>query len=231
LRNQDLNKLLDKPPDSATEIAVYAKEGVSIARFAKKIYSELKKYYNVFPPILTRSEYSEQRSENKDKEIEKLAVVSVDAQLDQLKNILDAFLIGTYFVLIIFLFIVMAGIVNTYRVLIYERTREIGTMRAIGMQSYEVKLLFLGEAVLLAVVSCLTGFFAGFIILNILKLIVIGNNAVSAIFVENGKLNYFIGAKMFFLNIFFMLFAVVLAAWGTASKAGNMPPAEALRKE
>ena len=88
-------------------------------------------------------------------------------QLEQLKNLLDAFLGCTYFVLVIFLVIVMIGILNTYRVIVYERTREIGTMRAIGMQAGDVRRIFLYEAAALAVIASAVGFILGMFFLLI----------------------------------------------------------------
>jgi ABC-type lipoprotein release transport system permease subunit len=49
--------------------------------------------------------------------------------------------------------IVIVGILNTLAIAIRERTREIGTLRAIGMQRRKVRWLLLLEAGLLGVLS------------------------------------------------------------------------------
>ena len=56
--------------------------------------------------------------------------------------------------------IVAVGITNTFRMVVYERTREIGTMRALGFQRSQTRLLFLVEALLLS----LSGVTAGMIL-------------------------------------------------------------------
>jgi ABC-type lipoprotein release transport system permease subunit len=57
--------------------------------------------------------------------------------------------------------IVAVGIVNTLAIAIRERTREIGTLRAIGMQRRKVLWLFLLEAGLLGLAGTLAGAAAG----------------------------------------------------------------------
>ena len=50
----------------------------------------------------------------------------------------------------ILLVITMVGITNTFRMILIERTKEIGTMRAFGMQRHVVRNVFLMEALLLS---------------------------------------------------------------------------------
>ena len=66
------------------------------------------------------------------------------------------YIVALVAVLILF-FIILIGVLNTLRMTIRERTREIGTIRAIGMQKYDVKYLFITETVLLAALACLAG--------------------------------------------------------------------------
>jgi ABC-type lipoprotein release transport system permease subunit len=61
----------------------------------------------------------------------------------------------------VLLFIVVIGIMNTLWIAIRERTREIGTLRAIGMQRRKVAWLFLLEAGLLALGGATAGVLAG----------------------------------------------------------------------
>jgi putative ABC transport system permease protein len=63
----------------------------------------------------------------------------------------------SFVLLLILLVIMMAGITNTLWIAIRERTREIGTLRAIGMQRAGVARLFLLEATLLGVFGACGG--------------------------------------------------------------------------
>ena len=52
---------------------------------------------------------------------------------------------------------ILIGVVNTMRMSIRERTREIGTTRAIGMQRNDVRSVFVMEIVILSVFACVAG--------------------------------------------------------------------------
>ena len=62
---------------------------------------------------------------------------------------------------IILVGIVVAGFFNTMWIAVRERTREIGTLRAIGMQRYQVLMLFVLEAMLTGLVAATLGALAG----------------------------------------------------------------------
>ena len=231
MNRADLNILMDKKPDWATEIAVYAKEGYNIPILTEKLRLSFAKVMDTAPSLKTRHDFSSFRSGNLGNKNEVVAVMSVDAQLEQLKSLLDAFLVCTYFVLFVFLVIVMIGILNTYRVIVYERTREIGTMRAIGMQASDVKRIFLYEAAALALIASAFGFVLGLVTFHFVGLFDLSKVTAAGMFTENGRLQYFIGLRSVALNLLFMLVAVVAAAWRPADQASKMPPAQALRKD
>jgi putative ABC transport system permease protein len=61
------------------------------------------------------------------------------------------------FIFIIVFVIVVMGIINTMSMSVMERTREIGTLRALGMQRLGIMRLFSTEGMLLAVLGCAVG--------------------------------------------------------------------------
>jgi len=63
--------------------------------------------------------------------------------------------------MVILLAIVVTGIMNTLWIAIRERTREIGTLRAIGMQRGSVLRMFLFEAALLGIMGSVSGVLLG----------------------------------------------------------------------
>ncbi len=62
-------------------------------------------------------------------------------------GVLDAIARGIFVVLLV---ITAVGILNTFRMIMLERVREIGTMRAFGMQKGTVRGIFLWEAAIIA---------------------------------------------------------------------------------
>jgi putative ABC transport system permease protein len=95
---------------------------------------------------------------------QKLDVTSWEDELSFMMWTLQA-LNGLSLVLMVILIgIVVTGIMNTMWIAIRERTREIGTLRAIGMQRVSVVRMFLLESFLLGLIGTLLGALAGKII-------------------------------------------------------------------
>lgn len=72
------------------------------------------------------------------------------------------------------------GMFNTLTVSLLEKTREVGLMKAIGMKSQEVKMLFLAESVIMGFVGGVLGLVFGFLAGQILNIV------LSSIAVANG---------------------------------------------
>ena len=78
----------------------------------------------------------------------------------QLKAIDQLFAI-VYVLLFLSVIISLFGIVNTLGLSIYERTRELGLLRAVGMSRRQVKRMVRVEAVIIAVLGALLGLAVG----------------------------------------------------------------------
>jgi putative ABC transport system permease protein len=227
MRNADLNRLLLRQEGAATDISVYVRSGQNIDKTAGEVVSALGAKHAVGPLFASREERDAALGALVQEPT--LVVLTQGAQLAQIRQLLDALLIITYGVLGIFLTIVMAGILNTYRVLVHERRREIGVMRALGMQRSAVRRLFIAEAALLAVLSSLVGLALALGLLKIISWMNLSFIPGSGLFLEGGRLRMSLSLSMTAANGGLMLLAAVLAAWGPARKAGSIRPADAMR--
>lgn len=132
-------------------------------------------------------------------------------------------------VLILF-FIIQVGVVNTLRMTIRERTREIGTIRAIGMQRSQVRAIFLLETFFLSMAACVAGIglaFAGMAALGRLTFRAEGN-PLSMLLVE-GHPHFQPSALGTAAYLLLILAIAVATAWFPARRAANLHPADALR--
>jgi len=229
MRNEDLNRLILRAPDAATDIALYAAAGANVDRLAEDARLALSTEFSVYSRLATKDAlYAAMAADSAG---QKIAVLTLDAHLAQIKDLLDAFLLITYFVLVVFVLIVMVGIVNTYRVLVYERTKEIGTMRALGMGRPGVLMLFLYEAIGLALVASLAGFLLGALLLWIAGLVDLSAVPAAGMFTRRGRLAFFMNARVIAGNLALMVGSVALAALGPARQAASTRPADAMRSE
>jgi ABC-type antimicrobial peptide transport system permease subunit len=127
-------------------------------------------------------------------------------------------------------FIILIGVVNTLRMTIRERTREIGTVRAIGMQKGDVKMMFILETALLALFASLIGAAGAFLAMGGLHAITLeaGDNPLGILLVNNHL--FFaptVPATIFYIAL--ILAIAVGTAWLPARRASNLSAANAMR--
>jgi ABC-type lipoprotein release transport system permease subunit len=132
-------------------------------------------------------------------------------------------------VLILF-FIIQVGVVNTLRMTIRERTREIGTMRAIGMPRQDVRTQFLLETFFLSAAACLAGLLLAFLGMWLLRRIPFEaeGNPLGMLLV-NGRLHFKPSLPGTAAYLALILAIAAVTAWFPARRAANLPPSEALR--
>jgi ABC-type lipoprotein release transport system permease subunit len=132
-------------------------------------------------------------------------------------------------ILILFI-VILIGIVNTLRMTIRERTREIGTNRAIGMQRNDLINSFVGEILLLAVISCAVGLLAAFGLMQLLHLIRfdLSDNPLSILFID-GRLHFVPRISLIFLSFYVISAICFCVAFFPSRRASRMSAADALR--
>ncbi len=132
-------------------------------------------------------------------------------------------------VLVLF-FVILIGVVNTMRMSIRERTREIGTNRAIGMQRSDVRSVFVLEVVFLAIVAAALGILLGFGVIGLLSsfTLELKDNPFSMFFV-NKHLHFMPTTLAIVANFVIIVAIAFLIAFFTARRAARLQAAEALR--
>ncbi|MFW6254200.1 MAG: ABC transporter permease [Chitinivibrionales bacterium] len=132
-------------------------------------------------------------------------------------------------VLVLF-FIILIGVVNTLRMSVKERTREIGTIRAIGMQRNHVRWLFVLEATMLSFFASLVGTAVAFVVMWALSLPTInpGDNPMGMLLVS-GHLHFVSSAMSIAWFVVLICLITAVTAYFPARRGGNMQPSDALR--
>jgi ABC-type antimicrobial peptide transport system permease subunit len=129
-----------------------------------------------------------------------------------------------YWLVAVALIVSVVGITNAMLIAVYERTREIGTMKCIGALDQHIVMLFLVESVIQGTVGGVLGFLLGVLA----ALASVGFTTGFDIIFKVGILDllvYFGGTTL--LSIVLSIIASMYPAW----KASQLPPVEALRYE
>ncbi|MEM4703815.1 MAG: FtsX-like permease family protein [Candidatus Bathyarchaeia archaeon] len=164
-----------------------------------------------------------------------VSVISSTAILNIISNvfsILELFLGG---IAAISLLVAGIGIMNIMIVSLMERTREIGLLKALGMKSQTVLLVFLCESIIIGLIGATIGIFSGWGLANLVALIFRGGGTISMgnqPVASNGMTitpvltpNVILGALGFGIGV-----SVIFALY-PAWRASKLKPVEALRYE
>lgn len=159
------------------------------------------------------------------------SVLTIDDIMAQARQIVVALDTLSLIILLVLFAIVMVGISNTFRMVMYERIREIGTMRAMGVQRSEIRSLFLYEALFLALAGAVAGILAALGAMGIASLHDFGMNSPAFLIMKNGHLSFYLPPLRAMGNILIIVVLTVFAAYFPARAAAKMQPAEALRTQ
>ncbi|MGH3712353.1 MAG: ABC transporter permease [Micromonosporaceae bacterium] len=142
-------------------------------------------------------------------------VEQIASQIDLTLNIFNGLLVLA--VVIAFL-----GILNTLLLSVYERTRELGMLRAIGMARKQVKRMIRVESVIMAVFGCLLGIGLGLALGYAVATTLMDLNQLTTIALPGVQLVGFVVVA---------IIAGVISAWWPAFRASRLNVLEAIAYE
>jgi putative ABC transport system permease protein len=139
-----------------------------------------------------------------------------ESREDQVNQLVSLF----YVLLALAVLVSLFGIANTLALSIYERTRELGMLRAIGMSRRQVRTMIRYEAVITALIGAILGMVLGLVFATLMA---------QPLKDEGFTLSYPVGSLI--LLLLFAAVAGVLAAIAPARRASRLDVLEALQYE
>lgn len=153
--------------------------------------------------------------------------------LPELRQALDAKFAFASFFGIVVIFIASIGILNLMLMAVFERTREMGVLSALGMKGRQVMTLFLLEGSMIGVVGAVIGCVLGFLLMSL-----VGNTGVDLSKMTSGlgEISALMGSRLYPVTTLVDLLSrgvlvVIIAAIASlypAWQASRREPAEAL---
>lgn len=149
-------------------------------------------------------------------------VFPLKVYVSEVNDLVNAMRLSSYVVFVMMVIIVLISIAVTYKLVIHERTREIGTLRAIGMQRRTVRAILLSEALYLFLASLLAGIILSGIFLGLISLISFNWIPGFEIFTQSGRLMGRLRLETVAANALLLLVIIFPAALIPASRAAGM---------
>ncbi|MDR2546984.1 MAG: ABC transporter permease [Lachnospiraceae bacterium] len=185
-------------PDGYTTLTVAAVNTVDSTAFADQIANFLNRYY-------TNNEYFF------------IQTMSMESMLESLNTMLATISIGLSVIAGISLLVGGIGVMNIMLVSVTERTREIGTRKALGATNGNIRVQFVVESMIVCLVGGMIGIFLGsvmgYIGTSIIAVAILPTTQSIAI-----SVGFSLGIGLFF-------------GYYPANKAAKLDPIEALRYE
>jgi putative ABC transport system permease protein len=125
----------------------------------------------------------------------------------------------------------VVGVANSFRMIVFERTKELGTMRAIGSQRGWLTRMIIGEALFIGVVGCFIGGLGGLAGLQVLGQLDFSGNGLVEMFLTRGRVSWYVEPVITGVVVLIVLLSGVLGALGPARTAAAVEPVVAIRNE
>lgn len=155
-----------------------------------------------------------------DKYGDNLTTVTSISDIETIADALDMVNSASFAISLLAIIIGGIGIINTMIMSVYERTREIGVLKAVGWKGRRILGMILGESIVLTVTAGIVGSIVG----------VLGIELISYLGLLGGM------TPVYTINMFVQAFTVaiivgLIGGFYPAWRASRLPPTEALRYE
>lgn len=155
-------------------------------------------------------------------------ITTVDDLLGGMRDLIDIMNAAAAAIFAIVVVIILVGVTNAYRMVMIERTPEIGAMRAMGVQRSGIRNIFLAEAFLVATLGSIAGLLFALATMWAVGLVDLGSSSLS-FFLRQGHLHFAVIPRDTVLSTLLISLMSVAAVLVPARAAARIEPAEALR--
>lgn len=174
------------------------------------IYAKIKKDANV-------DEVTQSIESKYGKDITTISSLEDLQSIDQGLNTIDT---ASWAISLLAIVIGGIGVINTMIMSVYERTREIGVLKAVGWKDRRILSMILGESIVLTIVAGVVGIIMGLVAIQVL--LALG---------MSGFIQPVYSPEVFIRGLGVALIVGLIGGFYPAYRASRLPPTEALRYE
>jgi putative ABC transport system permease protein len=222
----ELNNLIKYTKEQSSAIGLYLAQGASIENVADILYKSLNDELKMAPLLKNRDELSRERK--KSWTGVKYFILTLPVYLSEVSELLLAIELISYFLYILMILIIIVSVLVTYRLILHEREKEIGTMRAIAFTQGEIISLLMMEAFILFLLSLFIGFFMARITIFGISFFPLNWMPSIEIFMKNGKITAIYSWRTTLINSGIVLISLLPAVFWPVYNASKQPLAVVL---
>ena len=146
-----------------------------------------------------------------------IATITSVMEMQQMGDMLNMLQASTWAISLLAIVVGGLGIINTMLMSVFERTREIGVLKAVGWSDRKILTMIVGESLVITIVSAIIGSVIGFLACTLLG----PQMGISPLFTP----------KIFIQAFGIAIIVGIIGGLYPAIKAVKLPPTEALRYE
>ena len=188
----------DKTIKNFSTVTVMSNAGIDTEKLTKDIERFFSKYYKSNPRW-------------------EISAINMSSQVEIASSMLSTVSTAIAVIAAISLLVGGIGVMNIMLVSVTERTREIGTRKALGAKNFHIRMQFISEAMIISLIGGIIGLFTG-LLLGVIGSSLLGTGASFSI-------------PTILLTIAFSMAIGVFFGYYPANKAARLDPIDALRYE
>jgi ABC-type lipoprotein release transport system permease subunit len=216
-----LNRLLLFGEDECSSIGMFFSDRRETDTKKVILQHELEKNISIAPLIPDRDELMRER--NQPWAGVKIYVLTIPVYLSEVAELLGAINIITYFLYGMMLVIILVSAMVTYRLILRERSREVGTMRAIGFYDGDVRHILILETLGLGLLSLIAGCIFALLVSAAVRFISFSWFPSFEIFMKNGCLTVLFLPRTMLINLAAVFCILLAAVWIPAFRSSRNP--------
>ncbi|MDR1363031.1 MAG: FtsX-like permease family protein [Spirochaetaceae bacterium] len=181
-----INNIIGFAPDDCSTIGLFFDDTKEVETKREKLQKALSGVIPLRPLVYDRDEFDHEQDWNWSGVM--FFLLTIPVYISEVSQMLQALNILSYFLYVMTLLIILVSAGVTYRLILHERIKEIGAMRAIGFYEKDIRRVLVIETFILASVSLITGFCFTLILNGIVSCLPFSWFPGFDIFLKNGKL-------------------------------------------
>ena len=214
-----LNRLLLFNDADCSSIGFFFASNSNIEQKRLSLQNALFDKIQMGPLVYDRDELLRERG--KRTEGIRISLYTMPVYLSEISDLLDAMNILTYFIYGMMLLIIFVSAAVTYRLILHERAREMGIMRAIGFYGGDLRLVLWTEIAVLGIFSLIAGFLLAVLLSGAASFLSFSWFPSFEIFQKNGKLSVLYMPKTVLINAVLVFAALICASFFPSLRASK----------